>query len=182
MKKSVIALWCAAALFLVSSFTLIGENLPAAIFGVALSGVLALVGYSKYKKNKAIEAAEALKKAEAEERRREFEARHGLISVSVAGVTFDNDDGKKRQNILSAIYKESEGLGVEGELERYEYKGEAAIRVLVEDRCIGVIRKSDLPEVLPLLDRVENVSVYVDRFEEDDGKIYRADLHIQYAK
>lgn len=182
MKKSVIVLWCVATLFLISSFTLIGSNFPAAIFGVILSFVLAFIGFSKHKKYKAIEEAEAAKRAEAEERKREFEARHGVVSVSVAGVTFDNDDGKKRQNILSAIYKESDGLGVEGELERYEYKNEAAVRVLVEGRCIGVIRKSDLPEVLPLLDRVEVVSVYVDRFEEDGEKIYRADLHIQYAK
>jgi len=182
MKKSVIALWCAAALFLVSSFTLIGENLPAALFGVALAVALAFVGYSKQKKHKALIEAEAAKKAEAEARKREFEAHHGVLSISVAGVTFDNDDGKKRQNILSAIYKDSDGVGVEGELERYEYKGEAAVRVLVESRCIGVVRKSDLPEVLPVIDRIEDVSVYVDRFEEDDGKIYRADLHIQYAK
>lgn len=182
MKKSAIVLWCVAALFLVSSFTLIGENLPAALFGVVLAAVLAFIGYSKQKKYKALIVAEASAKAEAEERKREFEARHGVLSISVAGVTFDNDDGKSRQHILSAIYKESGGAGVEGILEQYEYKGESAVRVLVEGRCIGVVRKSDLPEVLPVIDRIEDVSVYVDRFEEDDGKIYRADLHIQYAK
>jgi hypothetical protein len=41
--------------------TLIGSNFPAAIFGVILSFVLAFIGFSKHKKYKAIEEAEAAK-------------------------------------------------------------------------------------------------------------------------
>lgn len=185
MKKSVIILWIAAALFLVSAFPMFSEgNVGAGVCGIVLAVVLAVVGYLKNKKAKQAAEEAARVQAEEEARKAAFAAAHGVLSLSVAGVTFDNDDGdgKSRQRILAALYKESEGVGVEGSLEEYEFKGERAVHVLAEDQCIGDIRKSDLPEVLPILERVESVSVYIDRFDDDGEKVYRADLRVQFAK
>ena len=185
MKKPVV-IWIIAALFLVCSFPLFAEgNIGAGVCGIVIAAALAAFGYVKMQKGQA--AAEEAKQAEAatleeEERKSDYDTRHGLIEVSVAGVTFENDDGTERQRILAKLYKENEGGGVEGVLEKYEYKGKPAIRVIVEGKCVGVIRNTDLPELLPVVDRVEFVAVYVDRFKDDGETIYRADLRIEYAK
>lgn len=186
MKKPVI-IWIVAALFLVCSFPLFAQgDAGAGICGIVIAAALAVFGFVSMKKAQA--AAEAAKRAEeerqaAEARKREYEARHGSIEVSVAGVTFDNDDGSSRQRILSGIYKEAEGGGTNAALEEYEYNGKPAVRILVEGKCVGVIRNTDLPKVLPIVSRAEAVILYAGRFKDDDGKtVYRADLHIEYAK
>ena len=186
MKKPVI-IWIVAALFLVCSFPLFAQgDAGAGICGIVIAAALAVFGFVSMKKAQA--AAEEAKHAEeerqaAEARKREYEARHGSIEVSVAGVTFDNDDGSSRQRILSGIYKEAEGGGTNAALEEYEYKGKPAVRILVEGKCVGVIRNTDLPKVLPIVSRAEAVILYAGRFKDDDGKtVYRADLHIEYAK
>ena len=186
MKKSVI-MWIISAAFLLCSFPLFVQgNVGAGACGIVIAAALAAFGYFTLKKTKA--AAEetgraVVKQEETEAPKSDYDTRHGLIEIAVAGVTFDNDDGTSRQRVLSAIYKENDGGGVQGALEKYEYKGKPAVRVVVEEKCVGVIRNTDLPAILPIVDRVEFVGVYPDRFKGDDGKtVYRADLRIEYAK
>ncbi|MDY2977897.1 MAG: hypothetical protein SOR90_10195, partial [Oscillospiraceae bacterium] len=119
MKKSSIALFVAAALFLVCSFTFLPDGIGEFASGVAVSVVLALVGYFKEKKARKAAAEARLKQeeearaqAEAEARRREFEATHGVLSLPVSGVTFDS-----RQRVLAKLYRESDGIGIDGRLE-----------------------------------------------------------------
>lgn len=52
MKKSVIALWIAAALFLACSFTFLPDGIGEFICGVAIAAVLAFLGYRQHKKPK----------------------------------------------------------------------------------------------------------------------------------
>jgi hypothetical protein len=190
--KSSIVLWVVAGVVLLSAFTVLPDiGTFAACLVVAL--ILAGVGYFICLKHKAAaqEAARAQveaarMQAEREMRAAEYRAKHGELRISVVGVTFDNDDGSSRQRILKAIYQEN-NLGInataDATLERYEYKGKPAVRVLVDERCIGNIGRDDLPQVLSVLDRVEQVSADIEHFaNDDDEKIYRADLIITYSK
>jgi Ca2+/Na+ antiporter len=181
MKKSSIALFVAAALFLVCSFTFLPDGIGEFASGVAVAVVLALVGYFKEKKARKAAAEARLKqeeeaRAQAEARRREFEATHGVLSLPVSGVTFDS-----RQRVLAKLYHESDGIGIDGRLETCEYEGAPAVRVFAEDELIGYIRKSDLPQTLPIVDRVEDVTITIDCFE-DNEKIYNAEARVVYTK
>ena len=176
MKKSSIALFVAASLFLVCSFTFLPDGIDEFVSGVAVSVVLALVGYFNEKKARKAAAEALLKQEEAEARRREFEATHGVLSLPVSGVTFDS-----RQRVLSKLYRESDGIGIDGRLETCEYEGAPAIRVFAEDELIGYVRKSDLPQTLPIVDCVEDVTITIDCFE-DNEKIYNAEARVVYTK
>ncbi|MPN60524.1 hypothetical protein SDC9_208252 [bioreactor metagenome] len=152
-------------------------NVGAGVCGIVLAAVLAFVGYSKNKKAKQAAEDEARKRAEEEARKADFAAKHGVLSLAVAGVTFDN-----RQRILASLYKDSDGIGINGTLEGYEYEGAPACRVYAENEIIGDIRKSDLPTILPVLDKVEDVTLTIDNFADDGSKIYNAVARVVYAK
>ncbi len=178
MKKSVIVMWIVAALFLVSAFPMFSEgNVGAGVSGIVIAAALAAFGFIKNKKAK--EAAEAkTEQAEAEAAaRREFQAAHGVLSLPVSGVTFDN-----RQRILASLYKDSDGIGIDGKLEKCEYEGEPAIRVIAEGELIGFVRKTDLPQALPIVDKIEDVTISIDRFSDEGEKIYNAVARVTYAK
>lgn len=143
--------------------------------------------------------AESRRKAEEriEERKREqqeWETKHGRITVALAGVTFDNDDGTSRQRLLKDL--KARGGDADLNLQEFEYKGQPAVRVLVDGECIGNIPKTKVQEVLDVFDRIENASLNVECFHPDDDDfedeagskrrkretIYRADLTIIYSK
>ena len=149
----------------------------AGVSGIVIAAALAAFGFVKNKKAK--EAAEAeQERAQTEAAaRREFQAAHGVLSLPVSGVTFDN-----RQRILASLYKDSDGIGIDGKLEKCEYEGEAAIRVLAEGELIGFVRKSDLPQALSVVDRIEDVTISIDRFSDEGEKIYNAVARVTYAK
>lgn len=176
MKKSSIALFVAATLFLLCSFTFLPDGIGEFASGVAVAVVLALVGFSKEKKARKAAAEARLKQEEAEARRREFEATHGVLSLPVSGVTFDS-----RQRVLAKLYRESDGIGIDGRLETCEYEGAPAVRVFAEDELIGYVRKSDLSQTLPIVDRVDDVTITIDCFE-DNEKIYNAEARVVYTK
>lgn len=96
----------------------------------------------------------------------------------VAGVTFRNDDGSSRQEILREI---CEGE-LEGEadcwLEPYLYEGEMALHVKVGDKCVGNIRRSDVQKVSDRIMTSKHGSrLEAELFETDDGReLYRADV------
>ena len=179
MKKSSIALFVAATLFLVCSFTFLPDGIGEFASGVAVAVVLALVGFFKEKKARKAAAEARLKQeeearaqAEAEARRREFEATHGVLSLPVSD---------SRQRVLAKLYRESDGIGIDGRLETCEYEGAPAVRVFAEDELIGYVRKSDLSQTLPIVDRVDDVTITIDCFE-DNEKIYNAEARVVYTK
>lgn len=115
--------------------------------------------------------------------REEWKRTHATLTTSVVGVTFDNEDGTKRQQCLEEIlingYKQIS-------LEDYEYNGEPAIRVIVDDMCIGNIAKDTVPEVMSFIDRISSASLDVSDFIADTpngrGKRrYRAVLSLEYG-
>ena len=115
--------------------------------------------------------------------REEWKRTHATLTTSVVGVTFDNEDGTKRQQCLEEIlingYKQIS-------LEDYEYNGEPAIHVIVDDMCIGNIAKDTVPEVMSFIDRISSASLDVSDFIADTpngrGKRrYRAVLSLEYS-
>lgn len=135
----------------------------------------------------------AAERAQREADQKAWEEKHGRIITAVAGVTFKNDDGISRQNILKDL-KARGGYDADLELEEYEYKGKPAIRVLVDGEQIGNVPRSRVSEVSAVLDRLEDCSIKVETFrpedeEDEDGNvrhrgelIYRADLYLVYKK
>ena len=115
--------------------------------------------------------------------REEWKRTHATLTTNVVGVTFDNEDGTKRQQCLEEIlingYKQIS-------LEDYKYNGEPAIRVIVDDMCIGNIAKDTVPEVMSFIDRISSASLDVSDFIADTpngrGKRrYRAVLSLEYS-
>lgn len=126
--------------------------------------------------------------AQAAVQREEWESRHGRFKTSLAGVTFDNDDGTSRQKLLKEF--EARGGHAELKLEEFEYKGAPAIRVLIDGKCVGNIPKNRVEELQKIVDRLESANLEVEAFrsdsEDEDEKrgklIYRADLYLVYSK
>lgn len=182
MKKPVI-LWIVAALFLFCSFPFFGEgNIGAGVTGIVIAAALGVFGYVTMKKAQAAAEAEqkkaeaeARRKSEEEARRKEYAETHEFLTCPVAGVTFDS-----RQRVLASLYRDSEGVGIDGSLEECEHEGAPAVRVIAEGDMIGYIRKSDLRKVLPILGRVEDVTITIDNFDDGGSKIYNAEARIVY--
>lgn len=182
MKKPVI-LWIVAALFLFCSFPFFGQgNIGAGVTGIAIAAALGVFGYVTMKRAQAAAEAErkraeeeARRKAAEETRRKEYAETHEFLTCPVSGVTFDS-----RQRVLASLYRDSEGVGIGGSLEACEYEGAPAVSVFAEGDMIGYIRKSDLRKVLPILDRVEDVTITIDNFDDGGSKIYNAEARIVY--
>lgn len=103
------------------------------------------------------------------------------LQYAVAGVTFANEDGSSRQQILRDLCGGEDYGEADAQLVEYSYKGSPAIRVDTELGCVGNVRKSDIPAVLPLFaNGALSVSLLIESFEGDKGEtIYRADIEIE---
>ena len=134
-----------------------------------------------------------LEREERERQRAEWESKHGRIVTALAGVTFDNEDGTSRQKLLRDYMARKTDATMN--LEEFEYKGEPAVRVLIDGQCVGNIPRSHVAEVLDVMDRLENAHLDVEIFYPEDAeddeedrarrrgeKIYRADLTLIYSK
>lgn len=107
--------------------------------------------------------------------------KHGRIVTKVAGVTFDNEDGTDRQDILRQYVENGSTDAIS--LVKSSYKGNDAVDVMCGDYCVGKIPKDVIPSVVNVIDRVTSVIMDVNTFENDEGdEIYRADLTIVYEK
>lgn len=98
---------------------------------------------------------------------------------SVAGVTFDNDDGTSRQEILREICEgDLDGVDENCWLNPYLYNGEMALGVMTSFGCVGNIRRNDVEEVLERSKMSKTgARLQAELFETDDGReIYRADV------
>lgn len=102
------------------------------------------------------------------------------FKARVAGVSFDNEDGSSRQDILRCIYES----GKKGEVtfEPYFYEGEQACYVYVDYECIGNIPKKDAERFVENIDRIKFANVKVEEFtgRDDFETKYRADIFVKY--
>ena len=94
-------------------------------------------------------------------------------TYKVAGVTFPNDDGEDRQQILKELFDEALECGDElydTELEEYEFEGRPAIRVLFDRKDVGNIPAADVNNVLDMMKKDIDVAgqVFLKGKEVDD--------------
>lgn len=174
MKKSVIALWIAAALFLVCSFTFLPDGIGEFICGVAIAAVLAFLGYRQHKKPK--EAPAASSPAPADDSPYEF------IRTKIAGVTF-KDGRKSRQTILRRLYWKDEPFdknAAEVTLERGEYEGKPAFAVMLNGEKAGYVPAEHAQFVEDNFDRCDGVTNIEAYHGKDD--IYGAEIIIRFRK
>ena len=103
-------------------------------------------------------------------------------TFKVAGVTFDNTNGVNRQRHLANFYFSNGGPGkAKGSFLRYQYQGKPAIYVLLEGKIIGNVPAEEVETVLSLLDDIEDTSVYVNFFRDENDKIiYYARVTVTY--
>ena len=175
MKKSAIALWIAAALFLVCSFTFLPDGIGEFICGVAVAAVLAFLGYRQHKKPKK-EAPAAPSPATADDSPYEF------IKTKIAGVTF-KDGRKSRQTILRRLYWKDEPFdknAAEVTLERGEYEGKPAFAVMLNGEKAGYVPAEHAQFVEDNFDRCDGVT-HIDAYHGKDD-IYGAEIIIRFRK
>ncbi len=175
MKKSVIALWIAAALFLVCSFTFLPDGIGEFACGVAIAAALAFIGYRQAKKPK---EAGAPAPAFADPLEDEYE----FIRTKIAGVTF-KDGHKSRQTILRRLYWKDEPFdknAAEVVLERGEYEGKPAFAVMLNGTKAGYVPAEHAQFVDDNFDRCDGVT----HIEAYCGKedIYGAEIIIRFRK
>lgn len=104
----------------------------------------------------------------------------GRIVTKVAGVTFNNEDGSSRQDLLRYIHDNA--IKDDISLDTYEYKGEPAVRVLYGNACIGNIPKEDVGRVMRVFEKINRATINVESFKKGGKEIYRADLTLSYPE
>lgn len=171
--KKVWILWIIAAVLLIGGIGVMADgNVASGIVAIIAAAVLGFLGYRAYKRKD-----EPAKQAEQPAAARCFRTK-------AAGVTFDNEDGTSRQDILRACPKNDidDYETVNGSVELIEYRGEPAFRIFIGRDCIGSIPKDDMPKMLKIKDKISSVTVTPDEFTNDEGKrLMRADVNIWYC-
>lgn len=136
------------------------------------------------------DAEEANRKSE----REEWERTHGRMVFNIAGVTFTNDDGTKRQDLLKEVL--TSGGDCDVTFEEYEYNGRSAVRILYDQQhMLGNVPARMVGDFLKIMDKISAVNLDIQTFTPDDvdddweegrkknkEKLYRAEVHIVYDK
>lgn len=128
------------------------------------------------KKKKKAESKElANKNPQPVEQKTNVDDQYSYFESNVAGVTF-------YQPALQRAYKKyEEDYYIEADIEEYEYKGEQAFRILCFGKTIGNIPRHSIKKVASIYNRIVNVDVDINEFENDEGEtILRADVSIKY--
>mgnify|MGYP004560018257 FL=1 len=109
------------------------------------------------------------------------------MEFRVAGVSFPNDDGVDRQELLRAYRFGDAPFDKEKRitLRDLEFEGKPAFQVLANGQCIGWVPKNEVPELVEKwdqLDRVTDFDVTGGGFDSDtDEKLcYGATLSIRF--
>lgn len=101
-------------------------------------------------------------------------------TYNIAGVTFANDDGISRQDILKELVGHEKKAKCS--IVEYSYNGEQAFKVVVNGQTIGNIRRDDIPFLGSHYNKVISVTgLLIDNFINDYGEeIYRAEITVVY--
>lgn len=130
MSKKSMILYIIAAVILVSGIVaLAGGNMTGGIECIVVAVALAATGYILGKRGKVEKPEENDGKTEA---KTDGSILRNTIRTKVVGVTFDNDDGTNRQDILKTMRG-----GDDLEIEPYTFKGEPAAYVKWHGKTLG---------------------------------------------
>ena len=173
MKKSSIALFVAAALFLICSFTFLPDKIAEFIVGVAIAAALAFFGYRQQRKPKS-----APKKEEPAPPEMPFD----FLVTKIAGVTF-KDGRKSRQTVLRRLYWKDEPFDnneAEVILKREEFEGKPAFAILVNGDKVGYVPAEHSQFVEDNFDRCDGIR-YINAYHGQND-IYGAEISIRFRK
>ena len=108
------------------------------------------------------------------------------LEIKVAGVTFKNDKGPTRQTLLKKIKQRSAPFDeyLEISLNQYDFEGELAYSVCVNDRQIGNVPKSQVQYLHDNLERfvaITGINIY-GGYRDENGyfKSYGAAITIKF--
>ncbi len=84
----------------------------------------------------------------------------GYMTFRVAGVTYDNDDGSSRQEIISQIKKDKEYNSTENKLDfkEYSYEGKPALAVFIDGKQVGNVPANRVDFLLEEIEKDHLVS------------------------
>lgn len=183
-KKPYLVLWIIAAIFLVCSIPLFASDFTSGVIGVLISAALGFFGWRSFDKKRKLQSAAEKAHFDSIERQRQYDEKHGTIETSVAGVTFDNEDGTSRQYALKMLKgKEKRGEYYEVRLVPYTFKDRPAIYVYADDRCVGNVKTEDTHEVMSIIDRLDFVELDPYSFKNEKNRIiYASSMVIHYFK
>ena len=196
MKKSTIALYVVAALLLVGAVQFfVRTDIETGAFSLVAAAVCGFLGYRGQAKQKAAKAqveqevadqsrkaaveSETKAQAAAESKRKAAEYAEAQVrkaetltalSFKVAGVTYNNDDGTKRQAILKRMAKKNSPRVT---LEIFNYQGSPAVAVLLDNERVGSVPAERVVYALPFAADGVNITssnVEIGDFENDNGK------------
>lgn len=182
MKKSVIALWIAAALFLACSFTFLPDGIGEFVCGVAIAAVFAFLGYRKQRKPATTKEEADVPVPAASSPAPADDSPYEFIRTKIAGVTF-KDGRKSRQTILRRLYWKDEPFdknAAEVTLERGEYEGKPAFSVMLNGEKAGYVPAEHAQFVEDNFDRCDGVTHIEAYCGKDD--IYGAEIIIRFRK
>ena len=91
------------------------------------------------------------------------------INFNVAGVTFNNDDGTSRQELLRALYEKKGYSKRDILLQKYEYDGKDAVHVIARGNIIGNVPKECVKTIIEHLDTIR---IYHFRVKMNSKGIY----------
>jgi hypothetical protein len=108
------------------------------------------------------------------------------MEIKVAGVTFKNDKGVTRQTLLKKIKEHSAPFDkyLEISLNQYDFEGELAYSVCVNDRQIGNVPKSQVQYLYDNIERfvaITGINVY-GGYRDENGyfKSYGAAITVKF--
>lgn len=180
-KKFIVWFIIAGVLALAGIYALFSQT-EGGVITLIVAAILAFVGFLRFSAVKKAAMAEKQKADALTENKRLFNENHGIISCNIAGVTFDNDDGTSRQEILRKLLK-SDDANLSVTFTPYTFKNKPAFYVICSGQCIGSVPAENVEEIASVIDRIESAYITPDKFKGGDGRtVYRADLRVQYAK
>lgn len=107
-----------------------------------------------------------------------------FMTIRVAGVTFKNEDGVKRQEILKKIRYHGAPYRTDPDisLKRYEYDGEDAVAVYANEEQIGNLSRLDVSRVLPRWSRFNGVDSFSIHGDGSSSNKFGIDIVLRFYK
>lgn len=93
------------------------------------------------------------------------------VTYDVVGVTFKNEDGESRQEILEFMYEYSHKKNakkIKASLKPYKYKGESALAVWADGVQVGNIAADEVLDVEKLISKIVDAELVINYFVAED--------------
>lgn len=172
MKIKTIILYILGAMFILNLPSY--GNFGASIMAIILAALCFYFGYRSSKKNTKSSASETKtdKHTSNANTAASYSSSTNSIRTKVVGVTFKNDDGTDRQEILASV-----SPGDSLDLEPYEYNGAPAMKVIHALGCIGNL-KAELAADLCDNPYITYTAEVLDVTGGNNGKSYGCNIEI----